>query len=219
MINGTDPGSGIMTPEQELALKDTYDIAIRSIRAKKLPVYSKRKGINENYEDVIRYDLVPHDFLVWAHGKDIIKPAALIKVTEKLTREGDIKRNDSPHLENWGQLTLRFFSESEFQDSVDVVIKGFKSKQTYRELGFTDTRKRNVPNKLWITLRSFAIEKGQINWEDRTDESVKNRLKKDINRINKIFCKYFHMKDNPFKRYSRKNGYEAKFNISLISSP
>lgn len=106
----------------------------------------------------------------------------------------------------WQEVTITFISN----DSVEVRARDKREVFMFSELGCTDRRKGDRPDKIWETLHALAklLSKPGITSPNLT-ASAKGRIKT----LRKRLCKVMSIDDDPFESYRRNRMYKPKFSL------
>lgn len=141
-----------------------------------------------------------------------------IKAEQFLTQQKDkfilsIKKGGSPAFSTplgtkWEDITIQFIDGN----YVYIIIGKNKTKTTYRDMGFEDTR-ANKPNVNWDFLYSLSKTGGEITWKDA---SATNKGKKRKQKASDTLKSFFGINSDPF--YDYKNGYHIKIRLIPDSS-
>lgn len=112
----------------------------------------------------------------------------------------------------WENIEIRFLNSQE------VIVKiqtrtGEKVHQTNYEGMFFKNRKTGLPNEQWKTLKNLSENGGELDWKSSKATPF---LKKRKQLLANGLKKYFHLQDDPFFPYRRKNEKSYKLKINLI---
>jgi hypothetical protein len=112
----------------------------------------------------------------------------------------------TPDGATWEDIQIKLVS----RDSL-TVRAGKVTKQYHGfDLGFRDRRKVDRLNQQWELLETFAQNDGILNWQSVGSQ---RGTQKRVEALNKLLRAFFRLPDNPIKRYKKKVGWVAKFQI------
>jgi hypothetical protein len=95
-----------------------------------------------------------------------------------------------------------------------VEVLGKRKELTFQEAGFEEKRRGNVPDRLWILLRQFAIHGGILPSNiSSLPAKVRTNLKQDVSKLGKRLAALFLLDGKPFKDTRVTHRYEARFTI------
>jgi len=120
-----------------------------------------------------------------------------------------VTNSDFPLDTKWEDMTWTLLTH----EMVRVEAKGVSKKYHYSVLGFTDRRKGDSPDNLWTLLCTFAKLNGEISWDAKINEKMKNNISTSVRVIRKRLKEFFKIKDNPFHPYKSTRSYITKFTI------
>lgn len=108
----------------------------------------------------------------------------------------------------WEDIKITLIDEN----TIRVKTPQREGRFTYHELGMSDKRKGNPPTTLWILLRLFAENKGNISSNNINYIST---LPSTAKRLNKHLQKVFGIKDSIYKyHYKKYQAYITKIHFS-----
>jgi hypothetical protein len=182
---------------------------------------------NSNYKDIgnycnlaekIKKDKVSVNWLVvYIHNRDnfpelFLNQFKLISLDcQQEHQEGNVvllKNEESSHIPpsgtKWSEVEMYLKDNEHF----NIKIGEKQRIVTYSEMGFkhkTSTKK----TELWSVLLRFAVgNNSPVGYY-----AEKNKVEKDIQRLNDALIKYFKINTNPITYQSEKKGYVAEFKI------
>jgi hypothetical protein len=205
---GGDPDELSAVPEwtnEEVQKVDSFLERVRlGIGAKSFPLTHEEKVFIEQAEAAIE------DYRNQAN-------TAWNRVLERMDEQGiHVGGNDdnankngavfpTPPGSSWLDVDIRFVDGH----TVSAKAGGQRKRYSYIEMGFADGRSKN-PSKQWELLRTFADEKGVLDWTssaaDRRNQKRKENLSKDLRR-------FFQIDEQPFELTADRKGWRAKFTI------
>ena len=128
-----------------------------------------------------------------------------IKTNESLTKVKlffDVKGLE------WKNILLEIVSNSELK----VKVKDRKARRfTYSQLGLNDSRKGDMPNRIWKFIETFAKQNGHIPYDDLKFRS-REKDEKRVSELRKLLKQWTSLNSNPIT-FSKKNGYQSEFKI------
>lgn len=107
----------------------------------------------------------------------------------------------------WEDVSICFISPDEVEVRAGETPLGVKS---YMDMGFKDRRTADKPDGLWLTLKLFAENNGEISWKDKAANPRIRSYMKDIRKRLKFL---FNITDDPLKPYRKVKAYKLKFKI------
>lgn len=114
-------------------------------------------------------------------------------------------------IEKWEDLTIEIVG----LDAAKIYVNGEYQVYTAFQMGFGD-RRTNRHNQLWELLVDFAEAKGQLIWSTR--ERTKDWDRTDFKRLRRLLQIFTGLPDDPFKPWTRSEGYVTRFKISYDRS-
>lgn len=135
----------------------------------------------------------------------IQKTIGLIQKNDELLNNKNNNHKKFQSKLSWTDIIIKF------KDGHNVQIVAGKDIYTanYKEMGFEDSRKL-APNTLWTLLRSLSKINGGISWKDNQAGTL---IKKKKQLLSKGLREYFNIDNDPFYRYSKKEGYQLKMKL------
>lgn len=109
----------------------------------------------------------------------------------------------------WTDIVIKFKDGY----NVEIVAGEAICIANYKEMGFEDSRKL-APNTLWTLLKTLSEIGGGVSWKDNQAGTL---IKKKKQLLSKGLKEYFGIKDDPFHRYSKKDGYQLKIRLVPVS--
>ena len=111
----------------------------------------------------------------------------------------------APQGTRWEDVTIVLIAS----ETVEIIIKDNKEKFSYSELGFSDKRKGDAHNTLWIFFLILLKCGGDLRLED---SAFKKHLRPhNTSAFNKCMQKTFGIDDSIFPHYKTIKSYKAKF--------
>lgn len=108
---------------------------------------------------------------------------------------------------DWKDVKIEIVSNN----SAAVTVMDLTKRYTAFDMGFTDRRKRDLPNKQWDLLVDFAESNGVLNWGTHHEKRL---LYKSIQLLKQTLKSFFSIQTSPILDYRKKIGYATKFTIS-----
>lgn len=97
---------------------------------------------------------------------------------------------------------------------IRVEVLGKRKEFTFQEAGFEEKRRGNVPDRLWILLRQFAVHGGILPANiSSLPEQVRTNLKQNVSQLGKRLVELFVIDGKPFKDTHVTRRYETRFKI------
>lgn len=106
----------------------------------------------------------------------------------------------------WEDITIRF----QDGENVRIKAKNFRTKITYKDMGFADTRSNLKPNQQWLFLYYLAMHHGRLPHGDPAWDAGP-KTKKYL--LSKTLKEYFQIQEDPFYLYERVGTYQTKFSL------
>jgi hypothetical protein len=95
-----------------------------------------------------------------------------------------------------------------------VEVLGRRKDLTFQKAGFEEKRRGNVPDRLWILLRQFAVHGGILPSNiSSLPAQVRTNLKQDVSKLGQRLAALFLLDGKPFKDTRVTHRYEARFTI------
>jgi hypothetical protein len=95
-----------------------------------------------------------------------------------------------------------------------VEVLGKRKEFTFQEAGFEEKRRGDVPDRLWILLRQFAIHGGILPANlSSLPQQVRTNLKQNVSKLGKRLAAFFLLDGSPFKDTRVTHRYETRFTI------
>ena len=116
------------------------------------------------------------------------------------------KRFPTPRGATWKEIEIDIDSG----ETIVVRTRGVTRKYHASDVGFRDNRMVDRFTGQWELMEAFAQNGGRIGWGSG---GARKRWHKDIQKLNKLLRTFFGLSSNPIARYSRKDGWVAKFQI------
>jgi hypothetical protein len=115
----------------------------------------------------------------------------------------------TPRGATWENVRIRM---DDLGMQVDVL--GRRKEFTFQQAGFEEKRRGNVPDRLWILLRQFAIHGGILPSDlSSLPEKVRTNIKQNVSKLGKRLAALFLLDGSPFKDTRVTRRYEARFTI------
>ena len=118
----------------------------------------------------------------------------------------DAQRIKVTGVERWEDLTIEIIGV----DAAKVYVNGAYQVYTAFQMGFGD-RRSNKHSQLWELLVDFAEANGQLVWS--TKERTKDWDRKDFKRLRRVLQTFTGLSDDPFKPWTRSEGYVTRFKV------
>ena len=94
-------------------------------------------------------------------------------------------------------------------EHIKISVAGKVHDTGFADMGFVDSRS-DTPNMQWHLLRLLAIKNGSL---PASDPEAQNRYKQHKKRLADALKAYFALETDPFKRYTKQDGYVLKMTI------
>jgi hypothetical protein len=154
------------------------------------------------------------------YEEDIIKVAKLAahevfneaerRGTNRYLREGEIVGVKLPENTTWSDLNIKFMDGDTVYITTEIDPTATPSMRTFKEMGFADHRRKEMPNKQWEFLETLAESHGIVTLGN-TKANYYNKKKKQL--LAQALSKYFEIEGDPFEPYWREHGYKIKINL------
>ena len=146
--------------------------------------------------------------------EDFVERVTASRPKEEKTGEKPRSIFSASKLESWNGLAIKFADN----EHVEITIPGdrFSYKVHYKQFGFEDRRKR-APDKNWKFLLGISMTGGQVTWADKTLSS--DYVKKRKQFVKNKLMDFFDLDEDPFYKYTKKEGYRVKFVLLPMDKP
>ena len=109
----------------------------------------------------------------------------------------------------WEEVTITFISK----DSVRITARGVSEVYTFSQMGFTDRRKGDLPDKRWLFLLFLAKNGGEIDMQTKKSEDMKPTATKAVSIIRGRLKVLLGIEADPFENYRKAKGYKTRFSL------
>ncbi len=110
----------------------------------------------------------------------------------------------------WDEISISFLAD----DLVRIKARNVDKKFNFGQMGFTDGRKGDEPNRQWELLKVLARNSGKVSWQDNVSVPMKrDNIKAQVKDLRKLLKAFFGLNEDPFHPYRQARAYSCRFNL------
>jgi hypothetical protein len=155
--------------------------------------------------------------VIWTGGSVEVDRGALDSAlgTKKKKPTTPLASFPAPAGATWEEVRLTV-GDLDLRVELDNVRRDF----TFREAGFEDRRRGNVPDQMWVLLRGFAARGGTIPCDGKDlDARTRGNLKQNVSKLSKRLNALLNLEGSPFHSARRTRCYTTRFRIATAEPP
>lgn len=145
--------------------------------------------------------------------EDFVERISIVEADEEYKSTNALFPFVIPKLKSWDGLSLQFSGDKH----VEITFPGFNGilKLSYVDMNCVDKR-NGKPDSQWALLKILASLQGSVTWKDKSAAAT---IKKSKQALKRRLIELFGVEEDPFHRYTKKEGYRVKFILMPMDKP